>query len=225
VTKEGRLFWSLPKRPPQEQVFDQKNTIHRDFIAAYACLQANMYGIKNPFESPRSEEARSKMAEFASTVEVKEFKANEAKAREIASQVDKEQNKQSDEEEEPVVAEEKTPVEKPEEKQIDTTKTYTPTIETAEDLKNAFKSKVQSEKVPQLQVEEFEKDEDTNYHIDFIYAAANVRALNYSLAEMDWITVKLKAGRIVPALATTTAAIAGLQTIELLKLIKRGTDV
>lgn len=37
---------------------------------------------------------------------------------------------------------------------------------------------------------------------------------------MDWITVKIKAGRIVPALATTTAAIAGLQTIEMLKIIK-----
>jgi hypothetical protein len=37
---------------------------------------------------------------------------------------------------------------------------------------------------------------------------------------MDWITVKIKAGRIVPALATTTAAIAGLQTIELLKFMK-----
>jgi len=39
---------------------------------------------------------------------------------------------------------------------------------------------------------------------------ANIRAANYGLAEMDWITVKIKAGRIVPALATTTAAIAGL---------------
>jgi hypothetical protein len=48
---------------------------------------------------------------------------------------------------------------------------------------------------------------------------ANCRARNYKLEEMDWITVKLKAGRIVPALATTTATVAGLQTIELLKVI------
>jgi hypothetical protein len=30
---------------------------------------------------------------------------------------------------------------------------------------------------------------------------------------MDWITTKLKAGRIVPALATTTTCVAGLQTL------------
>jgi maleate cis-trans isomerase len=49
---------------------------------------------------------------------------------------------------------------------------------------------------------------------------ANIRAENYCLQEMDWITTKIKAGRIVPALATTTAAIAGLQTIEVLKVLK-----
>lgn len=37
---------------------------------------------------------------------------------------------------------------------------------------------------------------------------------------MDWITVKLKAGRIVPALATTTASISGLQTLELVKILR-----
>lgn len=38
---------------------------------------------------------------------------------------------------------------------------------------------------------------------------------------MDWITTKLKAGRIVPALVTTTSCVAGLQTLELLKYLKK----
>jgi hypothetical protein len=49
---------------------------------------------------------------------------------------------------------------------------------------------------------------------------ANCRAENYNLEPMKWLEVKLKAGRIIPALATTTAAIAGLQTIELCKVLK-----
>lgn len=61
-----------------------------------------------------------------------------------------------------------------------------------------------------MKIEEFEKDNDSNYHIDFINAISNIRAENYKLEGMDWINVKIKAGRIIPALATTTAAIAGL---------------
>lgn len=57
--------------------------------------------------------------------------------------------------------------------------------------------------------EEFEKDEDSNFHIDFMHSMGNCRSINYKLKPMDWVTVKLKAGRIVPALATTTAVIAG----------------
>jgi len=72
-----------------------------------------------------------------------------------------------------------------------------------------------------MKPEEFEKDNDANFHIDFIHAIANCRAQNYNLDPMDWLTVKLKAGRIVPALATTTAAVAGLQTLELVKYLKR----
>ena len=58
--------------------------------------------------------------------------------------------------------------------------------------------------------EEFEKDNDSNFHIDYMHAVTNCRAINYKLNEMDFLTVKLKAGKIIPALATTTAAIAGL---------------
>lgn len=49
---------------------------------------------------------------------------------------------------------------------------------------------------------------------------ANLRSRNYKLDPMDWVTTKIKAGRIVPALSTTTTAIAGLQTLELCKYIK-----
>lgn len=32
-----------------------------------------------------------------------------------------------------------------------------------------------------MKVEEFEKDDDSNGHIDFIYSMANLRAINYKL--------------------------------------------
>lgn len=87
---------------------------------------------------------------------------------------------------------------------------------------NTEKMSFQESKLKSVcKAEDFEKDEDDNGHIDFIYSLANCRANNYKLLGMDWLTVKLKAGRIVPALATTTACIAGLQTIELVKVIKK----
>jgi len=50
-------------------------------------------------------------------------------------------------------------------------------------------------------------------HIDLIYAFTNLRWKNYKLDNISWIDVKLKAGRIIPALATVTSWIAGLQTL------------
>jgi hypothetical protein len=49
---------------------------------------------------------------------------------------------------------------------------------------------------------------------------SGLRSLNYSIEPFDWITCKLKAGKIIPALATTTSCISALQTLELLKIIK-----
>ena len=37
----------------------------------------------------------------------------------------------------------------------------------------------------EIQPAEFEKDDDSNFHIDFIHAASNLRARNYKIHECD----------------------------------------
>jgi ubiquitin-activating enzyme E1 len=72
---------------------------------------------------------------------------------------------------------------------------------------------------------EFEKDDETNFHIDFIHAAANLRARNYKINECEHQKTKMIAGKIIPAIATTTAMITGCVGAEMYKFVQGFNDL
>ncbi|XP_034022237.1 ubiquitin-like modifier-activating enzyme 1 [Thalassophryne amazonica] len=88
------------------------------------------------------------------------------------------------------------------------------------DLEEKLSSPSLKNSAKQMHPIEFEKDDDTNFHIDFIVAASNLRAENYDIPAVDHHQSKRIAGRIIPAIATTTSVVAGLMCLEMYKLIQ-----
>jgi len=70
-----------------------------------------------------------------------------------------------------------------------------------------------------INVIEFEKDDDSNHHIDYITATSNLRATNYRIDNVDRYTTKIMAGKIIPAISTTTSIVSGMVTVEMIKNI------
>lgn len=64
---------------------------------------------------------------------------------------------------------------------------------------------------------EFEKDADENGHIDFITFTSNSRAANYKIPTLPRYRIKIIAGKIIPAIATTTAMVSASVVVEVYK--------
>jgi ubiquitin-activating enzyme E1 len=62
-------------------------------------------------------------------------------------------------------------------------------------------------------------DKDIDDHMLFVTACSNLRALNYSIPTEDTHRSRAIAGRIIPAIATTTALVTGLICLEMYKII------
>ncbi len=64
-----------------------------------------------------------------------------------------------------------------------------------------------------------EFDKNNNDHISWIIAASNMRALNYGIPIASDFEIKRLACNIIPSIPTTTSAVSGLITIEMIKYL------
>ena len=75
-----------------------------------------------------------------------------------------------------------------------------------------------------LNPEIFDKDNDVDGHIDFIYSISTIRAKNYDIETLDIFQTKSISGKIIPALSTTTSSIVGLACIQLYLLVQNNVN-
>lgn len=188
--EDGVLFWSGNKMFPQAFDFNETDNQHLDFIIYFSHAWADMLGIKA--NKRYSVESRDRYKKFLARLN--------PPAEVVCKDVSQSLNDKKDTKVKKAVkdANESNPQE---------------LIEKITAMVSANKEFLTS--VKQI---EFEKDDDTNHHIDFVTAFANTRAANYYIESKDRFATKGIAGKIIPAIATTTSVVSGLVALEMYKV-------
>ncbi|XP_049575707.1 ubiquitin-like modifier-activating enzyme 6 [Syngnathus scovelli] len=187
--KDGSLFWQSPKRPPSPIDFDLKEPLHFTFIVSTARLFAGIYNI--PYS--QEELCEEIVAEILSHVKIPEYQPSVKciETDEAAKKPDQLKMPLSSEEERAAIGQ----------------------------LQYAISGDFVKEERLRMSPLDFEKDDDSNGHLDFVTSASALRAIMYSIEPADRFKTKRIAGKIIPAIATATAAVAGLVSLELIKIV------
>ena len=195
VTSSGAKFWSAPKRFPKPLEFNPADEATQAFTQAAARLLAEVNGVDIPAWA-QAKEAAAQCAQEAA-------KFTPPPPAETA----------------PVLPKDGAPEGAP------TAPAAADPVDGVEQLRAQLEGVVAAlnqgmSSDLKLAPVSFEKDDDSNGHMQLIWSLSNLRARNYSIEEVDFLRAKLVAGRIIPAIATTTAAATGLVGLELLKLLQ-----
>jgi len=226
---DGTLFWALPRRPPQPLLFNPAQPDHFNFVLHSAYLFAKAYSITEVHDAKDVAWFHTTLASF----QVPEFvlkenhhiETNEAVTKESAAQVRREKR---EEEEENQSSESSNPSNESSNPSSSNSSSNPSSSKSEWSSDDEFEDRLKSLKEAIVKKEgvlpfgdEFEKDVDSNHHIDFVTAASNLRAMQYGIQPVDRMRTKFVAGKIIPAMATSTAAITGLASLELIKLVRK----
>jgi ubiquitin-activating enzyme E1 len=191
ATSTGAPFWSPPKRFPHPVILHTEDATQMRLILALATLRAEVYGLPRPVWHGDA----TALARVVAGVPVPAFQPRDG----VKIETDPKATKAAD--------------------------GGASSGGDDDSLIDAALAKLEAARAAlgegyRVHPVTFEKDDDTNVHMDAIAGLANMRARAYDIPEVDKLQAKLIAGRIIPAIATTTALATGFVGLELLKVVQ-----
>jgi ubiquitin-activating enzyme E1 len=195
-TSSGEEFWSGSKRCPKAIDFDFNNHTHLEFLDYTALLWAGVFNLTVSIEEENITQIYTKLKKS----DVPQYTHTKIHVS-TTEEEEKDQSKKLDQEYSVLTG---------------PSKESNQTLSSEDIIASIPTTNIKEE----LTVHKFEKDDDSNYHIDFITTASNMRASNYGIASADRHSTKRIAGKIIPAICTTTSVVSGLVCLEMYKIVQ-----